>query len=133
METLTINELIKSIENLGIYKDDGTNKHVVFDFCTAIPTDFDSWRGDYSLLAIGYKMTGRDDNTGLQRVTAKEFLQLCKDCIGKTFTGYKGSEFIMNKNSSVWVDNYGSYTQTGLVSVESDEYNIYLNTARVEY
>jgi len=39
----------------------------------------------------------------------------------------------MNENSAVLVDNYGAFTETGLVGVKSDNYCIYLKTAKIEY
>ena len=133
METLTLKELIKLTENCGLLKEDGEPKTVYFEFGTAIPTELDSWRGSYDLLSLNYKMTGRDDYDGKQEMKANEFIDMCKAAIGQTFTGYKGGEFTMSEHTAVWVDNHGNYTQTGLIGVSGDNWNIYLKTARVEY
>jgi len=133
METLTLKELIEAVTNCGLMQEDGTPKRVCFDFCTAIPVSFDSWRGSYDLLALNYKMTGRDDYKDPKEMLATDFIQMCKNTIGARFTGYKGGEYTMHDYTPVWVDNYGSYTETGLVGVHSDNYCIYLKTAKVEY
>lgn len=133
MNTLTIRELINAVKNCGIKKEDGSYKAIMFDFCTAIPTNFDSWRGSYDLLALNYKLTGRDNHEGLQEMRANDFIDMCEKTIGKEFTGYKGGEYVMNEHTAVWIDNYGAYTETGLVGVKSDDYCIYLKTAKIEY
>lgn len=58
-----------------------------------------SYRGYYSDLAF---------ERGEGTTTAAALLALCKDCMGEEFIGYKGGEFIMGKNTPVWVANYGS-------------------------
>jgi len=67
----------------------------------AIPTNFDSWRGSYDLLALNYKLTGRDDYEGLQEIRANDFIDMCEKAIGEEFTGYKGGEFILNVKENV--------------------------------
>jgi hypothetical protein len=63
------------------------------------PDGFDSWRGSYDELALGYG--------GNQPVTVKELIKQAKAANGNTYTGYKGGEFVMSLSTPVWVDNYG--------------------------
>ena len=133
MNTLTLKELIKAVENCGLLTPEQKPKNMYFDFGTAIPTHFNSWRGSYDLLALSYKLTGHGDYNGLQKMKADEFIQMCKNTIGARFTGYKGSEYQMSDHTPVWIDNYGDYTETGLIGVESSDYSITLKTARLEY
>jgi len=55
-----------------------------------------SYRGYYSDLAI---------EPGETRVG--DLLDVLKDSLGKTFTGYKGGDFVMKKNTPLWVANSG--------------------------
>ena len=57
----------------------------------------------------------------------------CKEAIGKEFTGYKGDEFLMGKNTPVWVSNYGQCPNTAIVDiVDKDDY-IMIKTDDIEY
>lgn len=127
-ETITLQELIEAIENCGIKKEIGDYKNILFDFGTAIPTGLISWRGSYSELSLEYKLTNRDDNSEPQCMHADKFLEMCKEAIGSRFEGYKGGEFTMNKDTLVYVDNYGAYTETIISGVKSDDYYIYIKT-----
>ena len=40
-------------------------------------------------------------------VKAGDLLEICKDCMGEVFTGYKGGDFMMGKNTPVWIAYYG--------------------------
>jgi hypothetical protein len=59
-----------------------------------------SYRGYYEDLAFSYG----------GKITAKDALQLCQSAIGEVFTGYKGGDFQMGRNTPVWSSQYG---QTG--------------------
>lgn len=76
---------------------------VFFDDHNFVPSNIDSWRGSYDELAfewvdLRYK--------SLTPMTVKFLLKLLQNAIGKTFTGYKGGEFVMGKNTPLWVANY---------------------------
>ena len=34
-------------------------------------------------------------------------LELCYDALGEEYEGYKGGEFIMHKNTPIWIASYG--------------------------
>lgn len=56
-----------------------------------------SYRGYYEDLAFE---VGRD-------VPVHEMLREAKECLGKTFEGYKGGEFTMHEYTEVWLADWG--------------------------
>lgn len=118
MSSLTVGELIKHLSAFN------GNFQLTFDFGYLQPTDFDSWRGSYDKLAIGYTTLGTPD------LTVKEFLLKLKGVIGKTFTGYKGGSYTMDENTQVYVDNYGEYSNTTIIGVREQYETVYLMTQK---
>lgn len=57
-----------------------------------------SYRGYYTDLAF-------ERGVGLMRAGA--LLAVVKRCVRRSFTGYKGGEFKMSRDTPVWVANYG--------------------------
>ena len=57
-----------------------------------------SYRGYYSDLS--FKPTK-------EPIPASAALALCKGAMGEVFTGYKGGEYQMGRNTPVWIANYG--------------------------
>ena len=104
-EEYNLGDLIKDLEK---YK--GTFKEVEFDDGT-IPTEFDSWRGSYCELALGYKEKGIMHNTDLYRQAY--------NANGSIFVGYKGGEFEMDLDIPIHQANYG---ETGVENKETEEY-----------
>jgi len=76
------------------------------------PVDFCSYRGYYSDLSIEYSSDGSN------RLTCGELLKKAKECVGKTFVGYKGGDFTMTEHSVVWISNYGEITDAILTGVK---------------
>lgn len=72
---------------------------VIFDFGPK-PTTLASWRGIYAELALGY-----DDVVASP--TVAELLAECRRADGATFTGWKGGDFTMGRETAVWVANPG--------------------------
>lgn len=103
-KTMTLGQLIREIEKA---KPDGM---VSFGFGRCVPTILRSSRGTYSQLAIGYAVYGS--------VRVSDFLSHLRGAIGGTFDGYKGGEYVMDADTPVWVDNWGDWTSTAIVSVE---------------
>jgi len=128
---LTLGEIILKTEHIhaGLEEDDlERDPEVHFDFEYIRPTEFDSWRGVYKELALGFTME-RDSSKG--PVTISSFIKMCKECIGKSFYGYKGGDFVMSKHTPVWVANYGNSGNTGIVNVKFD-YWLILETGHCE-
>lgn len=82
----TIGELISYLEKLD-------PKHVVENGFGAP----DSYRGYYDDVAFA-----PEENT-----TVGEMLKHAKAAIGPTFTGYKGGEYVYDKNTDAWLAQYG--------------------------
>lgn len=92
-EQLMLIELIIALEGVP-----DKSVPVVFDEAHW-PVDISSWRGSYSELAVEYG--------GDKHLAVSEFLYVLKEAIGQKYEGYKGGEFLMGKNTPLWVANYG--------------------------
>lgn len=132
---LTLGQIIEKLEKCGLtYGEDNGPKQVDYDFGTAIPTTLDSWRGSYSELALGYKLSGYDNNDEhFAQTTAENLLSELKSAIGKEFTGWKGGEFTMDEDTPVWVANSGNSGDTGIIDVVDNGWRIILMTAYCDY
>jgi hypothetical protein len=124
-DQLTLGEMILKIEPLlkkqpEIKERYGDEADVYFDFEYLKPTGIGSWRGIYAELALEFD--------GEKTMTVIEFHKMLKECIGKTFTGYKGGEFTMGKNTPVWVANYGNAGNTAVIDIVDNEYNVIIMT-----
>ena len=98
---MTLGELIdrlKAVKN--------KNKLVLIQPGNRNPAGFDSWRGSYDELALGH--------SGSEPVTILELLKQARAANGKTFWGYKGGEFVMDRFTPVWIDNPGEYHEDSL-------------------
>jgi hypothetical protein len=104
---LTLGELISKLE---AFPEDNI---VVVDYTQTSPTCTDSYRGYFEELSFEYG----DSNT----LTVKEFLVICKDAVGKTFTGYSGGDFKMRRYTFVWIAQYGELGKmiTGVSQIEN--------------
>ena len=76
-----------------------------------VPYGFTSYRGYYDQLALEYDIEGH--------CTVEKLLKLAKQSVNKTFIGYKGGEFVMTKNTPIWISNYGNTSNILLTKVES--------------
>lgn len=131
---LTLGQIIEKLEKCGLtHGDKNEPKQVDYDFGTAVPTSLDSWRGIYSELALGYRLSGYDnDDDHFAHATAENLLSELKSAIGKEFEGWKGGEFTMDENTPVWVANAGNSGNTGIVDVIDCGWRIILMTAYCE-
>lgn len=125
-QTMTLGELID-----GLQAAPRKDVEVVFDFCGIIPTTFDSWRGVYADLALGWEVEQWDhERKAYNTCTVGELLERANNAIDTTFHGYKGGEYQMGGDTPVWVDNYGEYTLTALAEVHANDYRCVLVTRR---
>lgn len=69
-----------------------------------------SYRGYYSDLAFEPYRGGR-----FKAISA---LTMARECLGKTFEGYKGGDYVMDENTPLWLACYGS---TGVKIMDIDE------------
>lgn len=113
---ITLGELI---DKLSVCNQDAS---VYFDFLQSSPTTLDSYRGYYDQLALGW------DSSSDAPTVASLIDNLCS-AIGATFTGWKGGEFVMDRNTQVWCDNPGRCTGTAIVDIDDNGYCVLLVTA----
>lgn len=114
---MTLGELIDALKAC---KQDAV---VYFDFCGTAPTNFDSWRGNYAELAIGWKAGPPHPGP-----TVADVLSKARACDGATFEGYKGGEYTMGLQTPISVDNWGRYTECALVGVRDLWWRVILLT-----
>lgn len=135
-DQLTLGELLlklKPILDKNSDKKPEGQPTVSFDFGTAQPTDFGSWRGAYEEIALGYQLTGYDVSQSIEYVKLNEFYKKVEAAIGQTFEGWKGGDFTMNKNTPVWVANSGNSSHSAIVEVIDNGYDVILVTGYREY
>lgn len=58
-----------------------------------------SYRGYYQDLAF-------EREAG--EMPAAALLAICKKCMGEVFQGYKGGDFVMGRNTAIWIAAYGN-------------------------
>lgn len=109
---MTIGELIAALKLC-----DPDNK-VYFDFCKTFPTKIDSWRGNYSMAALGWDFVARENR---RPPSVKDLITELENSTSSDsqYQGYKGGFFKFDKNTVVMIDNYGEYTGTEIVSIDS--------------
>lgn len=120
-EPITLGALIDALENIP---EDATVK---YNFPGAFPTTLNSYRGYYNQLALGHG--GFDYN---EPVTKELLLSRLEAAIGATFTGWKGGEFTMDRDTPVWCANPGDPSGYGITKVKSDGYYIILKVKRCD-
>jgi hypothetical protein len=103
--TITLGELIKALEALP------EDRPIRFDFSNFTPVSINSYRGDYSQLAVSFKDDG-------EWITAGKFLLLCREAVGETYEGYKGGEYRMTESTQVWVASRGESTGTTIKKIK---------------
>jgi hypothetical protein len=103
---LTLGQLIEKLE--------GVNSGWSVKFSSGkAPGDADSYRGYYSDLS--FEPTDRD-------VLVGDLLDRAKNALGRTFTGYKGGDFLMEAETPLWTAPYGS-CGLAIVGFETDGVN----------
>ena len=123
-DQLSLGEIISKCEEIakrGYRCSDDREPGVCFDFEYAHPVGIDSWRGIYAELALKFEFSG-------EAMTLSNFIDLLKDAVGKTFTGYKGGDFKMSRHTPVWVANYGNSGNTAVIGVVDNNYEVILMT-----
>lgn len=118
---LLLGELILKLEAVA-----DKNKPLFIDIMDKRPMGVGSWRGSYYELAIrtesfgayntdvvekelpdiGMTLYGRKE-IGKKEPTVSEWIEVLKESVGNTFTGYKGGDYLMSKNTPVWLAEYG--------------------------
>jgi hypothetical protein len=98
---ISLGELIAKLKKLS------PSANIQFDFGSASVGILDSYRGYYDQLALGY-----DGSYGSTLKTVGEVLLDCESAIGKTFTGWKGGDYVMDSSTSIFIANSGCTSDT---------------------
>jgi hypothetical protein len=144
---LTLGELIKALEPMledwkgkvaSSKEKNDEEPTIIFDFGSALPTGLSSYRGYYAQLAINYSFNGYGNMVGYHKQdgstfepkppTLSEFLAMLKEADGKEYIGWKGGEFVMRKNTPLWVANDGDCDDTAVVGVFNKGWGVILLT-----
>jgi hypothetical protein len=147
---------LEAVENKGL--------PLFIDLMDKRPKGINSWRGIYAELAIQTEDFGsyqteeiehtfdsgdvcyKHKNIGKKNPTVAEWIDILKEAVGKTFTGYKGGDFTMGKGTPVYLAEYGNssfktddkeidqkdylnYKTTYFVDVREEKDKVYLVTA----
>jgi len=123
---MELSEVIRRLTDIEKYNKHKGEVAVVFDFGYLKPNKFMSWRGSYDQLAIDWREGGGN-------VKLSEFLKDCKEVVGKTFTGYKGGEFMMSESNIIYVAEYSQASCTQIVDIEDLGWTVMLHTKNIEY
>lgn len=143
-DQLTVEELILKLRAV-----DNKKLLVVFDDGEYHPTGIDSWRGSYDELAFGYankKGEGAHKGSYNSDEVEKDYpeygmtiyksvpielpdfpnvadvIDMLETIKGKTFTGYKGGDYLMGKSTPLWVADYGMSSGFKEADENSSEY-----------
>ncbi len=119
-DQMSLGQLIDKLKEVRA-ANDKEDITICFDFEYARPADFDSWRGVYAELAVGFAFDG--DETSLD-----EFIVRAERSVGLSFNGYKGGEYVMTRDTPVWVANYGNSGSTAVTGVFDDGWQVVLLT-----
>ena len=102
---MRLGQLIKALELLD------PENQVQFDFCGFQPGRLTSYRGYYDELALTYcdrYESNYESNYESKCLnTVGKLLKECKEAVGKTFIGYKGGDYVMDKSTPVCVAAWG--------------------------
>lgn len=119
-DQLSLGQLIDELKSV---REANGNKDVsvCFDFEHAYPTNFDSWRGVYAELALGFSFEGVEP-------TLDEMIDRAEDAVGRTYEGYKGGDYTMTRETPVWVANFGNAGSTAVTGVYNEGWQVVLLT-----
>lgn len=117
---ITLGELIAKLEQ----QDGEADLAVQYHETLREVSDVDSYRGYYSDLAI--------EPGGDSYGSVAYGLDLLREAVGKTFTGYKGGDYTMTSRTLVWVDHYGNYSGLGVTGVEVRDGLVVITSADCE-
>ena len=108
-EQWTLGMLIDALEKRPADQD------VRFDFGYMVPANVSSYRGYYEDLAISFAHCNERENNSVGRT-----LEGLRAAVGKVFTGYKGGNYRADRDTALWVANYGESGGTAVVGVAEE-------------
>ena len=112
---MTLGELIDALEPFPDHGD------IMFDFGYFYPDSLHSWRGDYAQLSIDFK---EDHNYP----TVGAFKKRLQEAVGQTFFGWKGGEYVMTRDTPLWVARRGTVGHTIITGVLREYEDVILLT-----
>lgn len=115
---ITLGKAIDLLENIP------AEWPVRFDWTKQGPADPHSYCGYYEDLAF---------ECSPEIVSVGDFLRLCKDTLGRTFTGYKGGDFVMSADTPLWAAQYGLSGGRPIISIQAANGMTILITKDPEY
>jgi hypothetical protein len=121
MKHLTLGEFIDALQ-LFETNEEGKDNFVKFDFCYFKPCGICSYRGYYEQLALNYTQER-------ETPTVKSVLEYCKSAIGDTFSGYKGGDYEMDRDTMLWVSNPSEASGTTVCGVSKVGYYVIIHTS----
>lgn len=124
----TLGQLIDALEKRA------QEQRVIFDFCRVQPGRLVSYRGYYRMLAItpNFAAFHYDNERYNKPITVAELLAELKAAIGATFVGYKGGDFVMSRDTWLWVDEPDQSTGTAVLGLEDDKFETIIRTGHRE-
>jgi hypothetical protein len=135
MKQLSLGELTKKVNaHLVLRETDEKEGKVYYDFgfYSFYPTSINSWRGDYSHLALDITIfEGMPDNDSA--LTISKFHQLLIDANGKDFEGYKGGIYTSWDDTPLWVANWGDSGYTAVSGVKRHYDSLIIQTMYEDY
>lgn len=81
------------------------------------PCNPSSYRGYYEDLAF---------NIQSEPITVSELLSEAKSALGETFVGYKGGNFVMERDTPLWASPYGSSSGIAITGMRLDDGRVIL-------
>ena len=95
---------------------------ILYDFEHAVPLAFISWRGSYDELSL-------EPCDAPHPQTVGTLLELAKQADGETFTGYKGGDYAMDRDTPVWADPYGDSEGRYIIEIDRGHGECTIRTA----
>jgi hypothetical protein len=125
---MTIAEILKELKSAK------PEMRVYYDFANCIPTRVDSWRGVYAEPALGWEPSGYSAAKQVKYPTVADLIKEIEQASNSktVYSGWKGGDFTYTPNLPLHVDNPGDCTNTEIVRVEVNEYQIVLHTQTIE-
>jgi hypothetical protein len=120
-EQKTLGELI------DLLKQRDPDEKVRYDFGHFCPTTLDSYRGYYDDLALGI-----DDLAWDEYPTARGLVAELESAIGKTFTGWKGGDYVMDRETPMWAANPGYSHGTAITGLAESRGITVITTAYID-
>ena len=123
--------------NKHVLGSDEKEGKVYYDFGYFFPLEINSYRGDYSHLALNIEIDTAYQYDGSvikkEPLTPLAFYKLLLDADGKEFPTYKDCPYILGFSSPLWVANWGESGWTIPVGVKQYYDNLIIETAFYEY